>query len=245
MRLWLALAVVVALGIPLLSAPTSASAATCGFSLGFKALHDLIPTTVGDCLVDEHHSGNGDSLQETTGPTGAGGLLVWRKADNWTAYTDGYHTWVNGPSGLQERLNTERFAWEEEPVAPVSAAVPAPLDSESISVCYKSASETVQLLQPHLISAAGIQELQRGFDAVKTGHTFTPNFGAFTVDLRPIQNRINQDCQNILRYGNVQAAQCFGWAWRSALADIYNRGPDYFLVDPEPIYQGYYQGCLG
>jgi hypothetical protein len=127
----------------------------------------------------------------------------------------------------------------------VSPPAPAPLDSESLSLCYKAASETVQLLQPHFISAAGAQELQRGPDAVKTGQLFTPNMNAFTVDLGPIQNRINQDCQNILRYGNVQAAQCFGWDWRSALADIYNRGPSSFIVDPEPIYQRYYQGCLG
>jgi hypothetical protein len=126
-RLWMALAFVVALGIPLLSAPTSASAASCGFSLGFKTLHDLIPTTVGACLVDEHHGGNGDSLQETTGPTGAGGLLVWRKADNWTAYTDGYHTWVNGPYGLQERLNTDRFLWE--------TAIPEPTPTPTPSLC--------------------------------------------------------------------------------------------------------------
>jgi hypothetical protein len=99
-------------------------AANCSFVLGFKALHDQIPTIVGDCLVDEHHNpANGDGLQETTGPAGGHGtgLLVWRKADNWTAYTDGYHTWINGPYGIQERLNTgPLFPWE----APAAAAVP-------------------------------------------------------------------------------------------------------------------------
>jgi hypothetical protein len=108
------------------SLPGPISAATCTFVLGFKALHDLIPAIVGDCLVNEHHNPqNGDGLQETTGPAGgtATGLLVWRKADNWTAYTDGYHTWINGPYGLQERLNTERFSWEVSP--PVATPVPA------------------------------------------------------------------------------------------------------------------------
>jgi acetyl esterase/lipase len=81
---------------------------SCQFVLGFATLHAMIPTIVGDCLVDEHHNPvNGDGLQETTG-----GLLVWRKADNWTAFTDGYRTWINGPFGLQERLNTQRFPWE-------------------------------------------------------------------------------------------------------------------------------------
>jgi hypothetical protein len=43
---------------------------------------------------------------------------VWRKADNWTAFTDGYRTWVNGPAGLVRRLNTERFPWEGDAGAP-------------------------------------------------------------------------------------------------------------------------------
>jgi streptogramin lyase len=96
-----------------LAAP-SAAAADCSFTLGFKALHDMIPSIVGDCKVNEHHNpDNGDGLQETTG-----GLLVWRKADNWTAFTDGYHTWINGPEGLQERLNTDRFPWEQGSTGP-------------------------------------------------------------------------------------------------------------------------------
>lgn len=70
-------------------APTSAQAAPlCQFSLGFATLHDLIPATVGSCLTDEQHNpANGDAIQQTTG-----GMLVWRKADNWTAFTDGYRT---------------------------------------------------------------------------------------------------------------------------------------------------------
>lgn len=87
-----------------------AHAANCEFVLGFATLHNLIPQKVGACLENEHHAANGDALQMTTG-----GLLVWRKADNWTAFTDGYRTWVNGPNGLQERLNTQRFAWEANP----------------------------------------------------------------------------------------------------------------------------------
>jgi hypothetical protein len=62
---------------------------------------------VGQCVENQHFASNGDAQQKTTG-----GLLAWRKADNWTAFTDGFHTWVNGPRGIQQRLNTERFAWE-------------------------------------------------------------------------------------------------------------------------------------
>ena len=104
---------------------TTVSASTCHFVLGFRTLHDLIPDVVGDCLVDEHHNPeNGDGLQETTR-----GLLVWRKSDNFTAFTDGHRTWVNGPNGLRMRLNTESFAWERptvtptpQPIAPIPAA---------------------------------------------------------------------------------------------------------------------------
>jgi hypothetical protein len=85
-----------------------AQPAACQFELGFQTLHDMIPTIVGDCIENEwHNASNGDGLQRTTN-----GLLVWRKADNWTAFTNGYMTWINGPFGLQSRLNTEHFAWE-------------------------------------------------------------------------------------------------------------------------------------
>jgi predicted Rdx family selenoprotein len=82
----------------------------CTFVLGFQAIHQMIPSVVGDCVTNEFHNPEtGDGLQLT-----ANGLLVWRKADNWTAFTDGYRTWVNGPFGLQTRLNTQRFDWERD-----------------------------------------------------------------------------------------------------------------------------------
>jgi uncharacterized protein YkwD len=80
----------------------------CAFQLGFAALREIIPGVVGGCVENEHHNpDNGDALQQTSG-----GLLVWRKADNFTAFTDGARTWVKGPHGLQTRLNSERFSWE-------------------------------------------------------------------------------------------------------------------------------------
>ena len=86
----------------------------CAFRLGFKALRDLIPEVVGDCLENERHSPEtGMTLQTTTN-----GQLIWRKADNWTGFTDGERTWINGPEGLQQRLNSERFPWEASAAAP-------------------------------------------------------------------------------------------------------------------------------
>lgn len=94
--------------------PTSVpppAASGCRFVLGFATLAGDLPQKVGQCVSDEgHNPANGDALQRTTD-----GLLVWRKLDNWTAFTDGYHTWISGPRGVAERLNTQRFAWAANP----------------------------------------------------------------------------------------------------------------------------------
>ena len=100
----------------------------CWFVFGFKDLHDLIPGIVGDCRTNEIHSENGDGLQYT-----AGGLMVWRKADNWTAFTNGAITWLNGPCGLQTRPNEGPFyGWEGKIGSPCVAleSEEAPLAQE-------------------------------------------------------------------------------------------------------------------
>ena len=109
--------------------PATAQAADCQFVLGFAALAQALPQQVGSCSDNQAFAANGDAQQHTS----TGGLLVWRKADNWTAFTDGYHTWVNGPAGLQQRLNTERFPWEAPAPTPTPtpAAAPSPAPSSS------------------------------------------------------------------------------------------------------------------
>lgn len=81
------------------------------FKLRFKVLCEALgpqcATIVGEPLENEHYGPNGDSLQQTTK-----GLMVWRKADNWIAFTNGSRTWVNGPFGIAERGNDDRFDWE-------------------------------------------------------------------------------------------------------------------------------------
>ena len=102
----------VAFGALAVAAPVGAQGMGCGFVLGFADLRALVgPQIVGECLEDQRFAANGDALQQTTG-----GLLAWRKADNWTAFTDGARTWLNGPQGIQQRLNTERFAWEGDAI---------------------------------------------------------------------------------------------------------------------------------
>lgn len=96
------------------------------FVLGFADLAALIPDIVGRPVEDEYHSEeSGDGLQRTLMPNGKAGLMVWRKADNWTAFTDGYRTWINGPLGLQLRLNTELFDWERHDG--YGAGLPSPI----------------------------------------------------------------------------------------------------------------------
>jgi hypothetical protein len=86
------------------AAPVSAPVG-CGFIQGFALLRDQVPASVGTCLDDQSYGPNGDGIQHTTAWHGKGGLLVWRKADNWTAFTDGATTWINGPLGVQSRPN--------------------------------------------------------------------------------------------------------------------------------------------
>ena len=118
MALALVLGAAITLAAPaaIMSAAASSSA-ECQFVLGFKTLHDLDPSEVGGCTNNQSYSANGDATQMTSN-----GMLVWRKADNFTAFTDGFRYWVNGPYGLQERLNSARFSWE----APASSATVAP-----------------------------------------------------------------------------------------------------------------------
>jgi hypothetical protein len=101
------LVVILAVLVSLFATSSAAFAQQYEFKLGFKALADQIPEVVGQPLENEHWGPNGDSLQRTTT-----GLMAWRKADNWTAFTNGHMTWLNGPAGLQSRLNGQRFCWE-------------------------------------------------------------------------------------------------------------------------------------
>jgi hypothetical protein len=85
----------------------------CVFNLGFDAIHKQLPDIVGDCREDEHiDPATGNTVQLTKN-----GLLVWRKKDNVSLFTNGQLSWLRGPCGLQSRPNTDTFPWErgEEP----------------------------------------------------------------------------------------------------------------------------------
>src|SRR5579859_7918852 len=86
------MATVVWLFVALFAPAALVRADGCGFQLGFAALASSIPRQLGSCVDDEQHDpATGDAVQHTTR-----GLLVWRKSDNGTAFTDGAQTWVVG-----------------------------------------------------------------------------------------------------------------------------------------------------
>jgi predicted double-glycine peptidase len=121
------------LGLTAVPASAAAPANDCRFVLGFAALHDAAPSDIGSCLDNQAFAANGDAIQHT-----AKGMLVWRKADNWTAFTNGYRTWLNGPDGLVTRFNDEWFEWEAYPAetngVPVQEDPPAAASSSEVSL---------------------------------------------------------------------------------------------------------------
>jgi hypothetical protein len=153
--------IVAGLVLTLLAAPLSASPVeaqgSCQFVLGFATLRDLAsPRLVGSCLEDEHHSPTGDALQQTTG-----GLLVWRKADNWTAFTDGARTWLNGPGGLAQRFNEQRFEWEADAAAfprPPTTGPSCGAERWAVKTLSDSAAGTVEL-SPQRTAVDGLRAL--------------------------------------------------------------------------------------
>lgn len=124
MALLLALSILTAMAGSALAQPAPQ------FTMGFADLASLIPDVVGQPIANEQFNPQtGQSIQPTTT-----GLMVWRKADNATAFTDGSTTWILGPDGLQHRPNDTIFAWER----PVAAEV-APVGDPSPPVSVNSA----------------------------------------------------------------------------------------------------------
>ena len=138
---WLLLPLAAAL-MMLAYAPPASYAQGCEYKLGFADIYNQIPQIVGPCVTNEMYDAQGNSNQMT-----ANGMMQWRKADNFTAFTDGYRSWVNGPCGLEMRLNSQRFPWEAnpdglpvvpsacggaQPVQPIAPPPPAPVIQFSV-----------------------------------------------------------------------------------------------------------------
>jgi hypothetical protein len=102
----LSLAPAIVLALALVVQHQAASAQPCAFVLGFAVLHERIPDLVGICTGNvQYDPVTGDGVQATSS-----GLLVWRKSDNLTAFTNGSDTWLDGPFGVQMRLNSQRYS---------------------------------------------------------------------------------------------------------------------------------------
>jgi len=89
---------------------TSAQGQTsCAFGQGFATMRDLVgAAVVGDCREDERQlPGNGNAEQRT-----ANGTLIYRALDGRLLFTNDSRTWINGPDGLIDRPNNQRFPWE-------------------------------------------------------------------------------------------------------------------------------------
>ena len=127
------------------AAPALAQSVTpCQFVLGFATLHSLDPVDTGNCLDNQVFAANGDAQQRTSN-----GLMAWRKADNWTAFTNGYWTWINGPYGLAKRLNTQRYSWEANPdgLPLADAATAAPTAPAASTGCVATVDASVKYPQ--------------------------------------------------------------------------------------------------
>ncbi len=181
-----ALALLIVLGlrsVPLVHAED------CQFILGFQTLHDLLGSIVGNCLDNEQHNPtNGDGVQQTTG-----GLLVWRKADNFTAFTTGYRTFVNGPTGLETRLNIQRFAWEANP-----EGLPVVPDAYVGAAQFQHRPGPTLQFAPSGLNGSGPLRFQvtgTGFppgEALMLQGTYTPTFGLPTGN--PSAPFVTQTC---------------------------------------------------
>ena len=144
------------------------SASSCQFVLGFAILHDSLPSIVGNCVDDEgHNPANGDGLQHT-----ATGLLVWRKADNFTAFTDGFHSWVNGPGGVEERLNQQRFSWEANPDKLPIVATAGVTGSTTSDLSTLNATTTVTASGP---KHSSVRKKAGSSSGIAAGATTTPD----------------------------------------------------------------------
>src|SRR5688500_6423608 len=157
--------------------------ARCGFVLGFAAMRQLVgATVVGDYRANEaFNPENGNAEQPTQR-----GLMVWRKADNWTAFTDGFRTWVNGPTGIGLRLHNERYSWEADsagfsivsppPVAPSLADPAAPVlawyypqFSQGTETDFRNAAAA--RIDALIVSETGASDLAPYASAAKTAGT--------------------------------------------------------------------------
>jgi hypothetical protein len=220
------LSLVLALGLQV-SASSSVIHAqtTCRFVMGFEALRNLVGAQkVGTCLEDEHFNlENGNAEQRT-----AGGLLVWRKVDNFTAFTDGGTTWVNGPNGMQSRPNGERFSWERDPVQSTQARPPAaPVQQQAPATVAPTATATpIATPRPNLtqtLTPRGLPPPDAAMTPELSARCFrlSTEFGLeFASSGAPpgTSQALMALCDATAQEAGTRGVDCFEWGVRQSLA---------------------------
>ena len=172
--------------------PAEAQSASCQFILGFRTLHDLDPGNFGDCVDNQAFGSNGDAQQHTTK-----GLMAWHKADNWTGFTNGSVTWVNGPMGLQNRLNTVQFAWEMPPAETGSfkiALAIGPAETMLMPSQASSAKGGEVMVQMPGMSMPAMSMMDRGqpVNHHVEAHIYDKSSGAVLDGVMPVMTITNQ-----------------------------------------------------
>ncbi|MCL4466838.1 MAG: hypothetical protein M1389_12580 [Chloroflexi bacterium] len=183
------LAVVVAVLASVAAPAIPARTEDCQYVLGFAALHDLIPAVAGNCLTNVAYDAQGNGEQYT-----ANGMMQWRKADNWTAFTNGYFTWVNGTYGVESRLNAQRFPWEANPQGlPLKSDGTRPLfssylddrsDPAALLTSYVNAVNQKQYLRAYSYWELGAAQAQLGsLEQFRQGYanTYAVQLGTGTI----------------------------------------------------------------
>lgn len=151
--------------------------------------------------------------------------MVWRKQDNRTAFTDGYRTWINGPNGLQQRLNTERFAWEHDyaPGGGIATPTPTPIPTPSPTPTQRIDPRLGRALQALQTTSLG-RTLRAWFTEAAPSLTFgTAPKGWTSRYHEPPRNEIVIDAALRNESADVLAALI---AWETVLAvNSKRRGP--------------------
>jgi hypothetical protein len=138
--------------------------------MGFAMLHDLIPSIVGACMQNQAYDFAGNASQPTVN-----GKLQWRKVDNWTAFTNGYLTWINTVEGVQSRLSTQRFSWEPNP-----ANLPlADGGSTQAPAGYLDDRSNAHALMTSFVNALNRKEYVRAYSYWEPNAAQLPPFDAF------------------------------------------------------------------
>ena len=150
-------------GLLAIPGAAQASGASCRLASTFSGLQQAVPA-VGRCLGDSYRAGNGDMVQPASG-----GLLVFRQATATPAFTDGYRTWTIGPQGLQERLNSRRFSWEERANTGLVLGASAMIASPTLRVLSTTIGATAGPLR-FQVAGSGFQPGER----VTLQGTYTP-----------------------------------------------------------------------